>query len=178
MRSPGFDGGFGVIKMTDFAVWINMTAPYKSGKGRRTVWRGRARVEAVNSEQALRSQSFESIGKTYIHGESKAICVLGAGWEVHLHCPGERKHCKVCGSLDGEPSNFCRDCTVRPGADISGTGDELASKTERVATNRIRTVSAQSDRTKARPGRKTKRRRLKQAEIPMDLDITDLVDAF
>jgi hypothetical protein len=105
----------------DYNVWINMTAPYKSGKGRRTVWRGKARVYAVNSEAALRSQSFESIGKTYVHGENKAICVLGAGWEVHIHCPGDKPHCKACGATADAPSTFCRDCRARPGVDITGS---------------------------------------------------------
>ncbi len=166
-------------EMADFTVWINMTAPYASGKGRRTVWRGKARVESVDTEQALRSQNFESVGKTYVHGENRAICVLGAGWEVHLHCPGEVPHCKVCGATMDSPSNFCRDCRACPGEDITGPKvEELSARTEKVAINRLRAVGEQSERVKQRPGRKSKRRRLKQTAIPLDLDISELVDSF
>ena len=156
-----------------------MTAPYSSGKGRRTVWRGKARVDAVDTEQALRSQSFESVGKTYVHGETKAICVLGAGWEVHLHCPGENPHCKACGSLVKSPANFCRDCRERPGAEITGDQvEELAARTEKVAINRLRTVDEQSSRQRARPGKR--RRKAKQAVLIADLDeqLAGMMDEF
>jgi hypothetical protein len=167
------------MTMTDYTVWINMTAPYKSGKGRRTVWRGKARVDAVDTEHALRSQSFESIGKTYIHNETKAVCVLGAGWEVHVHCPGEKPHCKACGTTVDNPSNFCRDCRARPDSEVTGDEiEELAPRFEKVATNQLRTVGEQSARTRSRPSRR--KRKPRQAVLIDELmeQAANLADEF
>jgi len=166
--------------MTDYTVYINMTAPYASGKGRRTIWRGKARVDAVGPEEALRSQSFESVGKTVIHGENKAICILGAGWEVHLNSPGEKPHCKACGALKSVPSGFCRDCVPRPktkgiaGDDLS---DELAPRYEKVAQGKLRPLA---ESRKRRPGKRAKKKHLTQAEMPIDLDelVANMIDDF
>ena len=162
------------MKEHDFTVWLNLTAPYSSGKGRRTVWRGRSRVSAVSTEAAITSQNFESIGKTVVHSPYKAICILGAGWEMHILCPGDEPHCKVCGALKSAPSGFCRDCCPAPDKSITGDSLELAPRYEKLAVNRLKPIAQNTAQKRRRPGRKAKKK------IVVDLDAAQrmLLDEF
>lgn len=146
----------------DFTVWLNVTAPYANGLGRRTVFRAKARVEAVDTEHALRSQNFESVGDVIIHDTNRAICILGGGWEVHINCPEPNtKFCKACGAPQGHSSNFCRDCCPRPSHADNVAADELRPRSRRLISRpkngKLRTINVRDKVRQKRAGKKNKK---------------------
>jgi hypothetical protein len=138
--------------MPDFKVWFNLTAPYASGVGRRTIFRVHARVDAQSTIHAMMSPNVTAIGTMERMDDHHTVWRLGQNLEVWIHCPTpERPHCKVCGA-QGKRSSFCTECSpLAQGGDPVmpeplarnrlSNGRKALAKTKRVAKPQQPTLS-------------------------------------
>ena len=159
----------------DFTVYVNVTAPYSNGLGRRTLWRSKTRVEAVSTLKALESDCFQSVGDVYVHGEHQAICILGGGWEIHLNCPDPNSpHCKACGDMQ-KKANYCRDCCPTPSHADNLRTEELKPRHRRAVDSRPKSgkLKTMNARRKTNP---TSRRGKKKLKSPEEVDMKAMME--